>query len=114
MRQVFAVAASGTVSNYINTPGERLIGLILPTLDSTTITFEFDEDGSGNGSILHINTHATATAALNLGNASTGAVVKAVPEEVGRLFAELFGRLVVASQTSGAVNIVGVFQRIGR
>ncbi len=105
------VAASGTESSAFGGDGYRLVGLILPTLDSTTIGFEVSPDG-GSYSAVKTNVHGSAPAAITLGTANTGACAQAVSEEIGRLAATAKMKLVVASQTGGARTITGLFQRV--
>lgn len=108
--EVLTVAASGTNSGEFGGQGYRLVGLILPTLDSTVINFEV-EGPDDTWTIVDINTHATAVANLNLGNANTGAIAQAVPADVGRLAAVAKMRLKVASQTGGARTIRALMQK---
>ena len=112
-KSTFTIASGGTASDFQHMGGGyRLVGLLVPTLDSTTITFEIDEDGSATGSLaVKTNTHAAAPAALNLGTADTGAKAVAVPEEVGRLTAVAFVRLITAAQTGGARSIVALWEK---
>lgn len=107
-RETFTIAASGTVSNGIGGVGLRLVGLLLPTLDSTTIEFEAAIDGINYVSI-HTNTGATAAATI--GNANTGGKFQAVPSDVGRISSTCPVRLKTAAQVSGAVAIKSVWER---
>lgn len=108
-RENFTIAANGTTSNYLGGQGMRLVGLVLPTLDSTTIEFEAQSDASD----VSIHTNTGTPAAITLGAANTGARVQAVPEDVGRISAVLKVRLKTAAQTGGARTIVALFERTG-
>lgn len=109
-RATFTIADEATVSNGIHRPGYRLVGLILPTLDSTTIEFEASADGT---TYVDVFTNSGTPAALTLGTASTGARVQAVPEDVGRISAVAYIRLVTAAQNGGPRSITGLWERIG-
>ncbi len=106
--ETIAILASGTTSASFHRPGYRLVGLVLPSMDSTTIQFAVSVDDS---TFVDVYTNSGTPAAATLGTASTGARVQAVPEEIGRLAAVLRMRLVVASQTGGARAIIGMFQK---
>lgn len=108
-RETVVVAASGTKSGWMRRAGYTLVGLILPTLDSTTITFEVSPDATDtNASEVHSNSGTTAVATL--GHANTGDVTQAVPEEIGRLAAVVPMRIVVAAQSEQR-TITAIFQR---
>ena len=106
----FAIASSGTLSDGQAGKGSRLVGLVVPTMDSTTIEFEASLDGGTTYVSVHTNTGATA--AVTLGNANTGAKVQAVPEDVGRISAVAKIRLKVASQTGGARSIGAIWEKL--
>lgn len=104
------IADDATASPGFSTPGESLIGLILPTLDSTTISFAFSLDDSTYVTV-YTNIHGAAPAILNLGTAVTTARVVAVPEEVGRLASVGFLRLVLATQSGGPYTVTALFDK---
>ena len=112
-RATFTVADEAQITNYVNMPGYRLVGLLIPTIDSAAIGFRVALDAAGTGSqIVAINTHATAYAALNLGNAAVTARYVAVPEEVGEASAHAFVALTFsAAQNGGPYEIIGFFRR---
>lgn len=111
-RHDFAIASSGTTSDLVHMPGYRLVGLLLPTLDSTTITFRVAHDAAATGvQTIKISGHGDTPAATNLGTADTGAKYVAVPREIGEASAVAFLGLIVASQTGGARTIPGFFMR---
>lgn len=111
-RHDFAVASSGTISDYVHIPGYRLVGLLLPALNSTTITFKVATDAEGTGAqVINISGHGDTPAARTLGTADTGAKYVSVPREVGEAAAVAFLALVVAAQTGGARTIPGFFMR---
>ena len=107
----FSIAAAGTHSNYLSHPGYRLVGLVVPAIDSSTIGFEASVDGETGP--LDIFTNTGTPAAVTLGTADTGSKVVAVPEDVGRISAVIPVRLQVASQTSGAVAVKALFEKVG-
>lgn len=109
-RETFAVASGGTLSDAKSGQGYRLTGLSLPTLDSTTITFSFSVDDTTYRTVY---TNSGVTAAVTLGNADTGAKAQAVPDEVGKLSACGFIKLIVAAQTGGARAIDSVWEKVG-
>lgn len=106
--ETYSVASSGTTSNGLTGGGSRLVGLLLPALDSTTIEFEASFDGGTT--YVSVYTNSGTPAAITLGTASTGSRVQAVPEEVGRISAVAKVRLKVASQTGGARTIMSVWE----
>ena len=109
-RETFTIASAGTASNALAGQGYRLTGLVLPALDSTTIGFQYSPD---NVTFSTIYTNSGATAAVTLGNADTGSKAQAVPDEVGKLSAVGFIKLVTAAQNGGARTIGSVWERVG-
>ena len=110
-RKDFTIANGATESDFVRVPGARLVGLILPTLTSTTVTFETASDGATTDGVVNSNTPGAAPAALTLGNANVGAIVQAVPEAVGALSAVIPIRLKVAAQ-GAARTVTGLFERV--
>lgn len=107
----FSIASGGTASDYVSAGrGYRLVGLIVPALDSTTIGFTWARDSAGTGAQA-VFTNTGSPAAATLGSADTGGKAVAVPEDIGRLAAAGYVRLNVAAQNGGARTIVGVFQK---
>ena len=107
-KQDITIASGGTESSAFGGGGEALVGLVLPTLDSTTIGFEIAPDGA-TYVVVFTSVHGSAPAAATIGTANTGAIAQAVPEDIGRLAAVCQMKLVTATQNS-ARTIVGLFQ----
>jgi hypothetical protein len=108
-KETFTIANAGTASIGLHVPAHRLVGLILPALDSTTIGFSVSHD---NSTFVVVYTNSGTPAAATLGTADTGSKAVAVPEEIGRLAACMFIRLNVAAQNGGARTIVGLFEKV--
>lgn len=106
----FAVAQSATHSDAHNGSGMQLVALDVPALDSTTLQFEASFDGGSTWR--DIFTNSGTPAALTLGTADTGGKVVAVPAEVARISAHAHIRLQVASQTTAARSIKGLYSRV--
>jgi len=109
-RETFAILITGTLSDAKAGQGYRLTGLNIPALDSTTITFSFSEDGVTYRTIF---TNSGTPAALTLGTADTGGKAVAVPDDVGKLSAVGFIKLIVAAQNTAARSIGSVWERVG-
>lgn len=103
----FAIANSGTESDEHKGQGHRLVGLVFPTMTSTTVQFDYSPDGS---TWTRIYDTAGTPAAVTLGGADTGSKAVAVPDTVGKLSATGFIRLVVASQ-GAARSVTGIYER---
>lgn len=107
-RETFSILAAGVLSDARAGQGYRLTGLNIPALDSTTIGFSFSEDGVTYRTVF---ANSGATAAVTLGNADTGGKAQAVPDEVGKLSACGFIKLMVAAQNGGARVIGSVWEK---
>lgn len=107
-RVPIVVASGGTTSAAFAATGLSLVGLVVPAIDSSTIGFEWSPEEAGT--FVTVKTNSGSPAAVTLGTADTGAKVVAVPEEVGRLAAAGWMRLVVASQGAQR-TFTGMFQR---
>ncbi len=70
-KETITIASSGTTSSSFHEPGYRLVGLLLPAVDSTVINFDVAIDNS-TWLAVKTNTHGAAPATLNLGTADTG------------------------------------------
>ena len=110
-QELITIAISGTESSVFGGRGYCLVGLVLPALDSSTIQFVWAP--KSDGTYVDVYTNSGTPAAATLGTASTGSRVQAVPEEIGRLAETGFMKLKVASQTSLARTITGLFQQRG-
>lgn len=109
----FVIASSGTVSNYVHMPGYRLVGLLVPALTSSTLSFRVAKDASATGvQPIHTNDHGSASAIRTLGTADTGAKYVPVPEAIGEASAVAFIAIVTASQGAER-TITGYFVRMG-
>lgn len=111
-RGSFSIASGGTTSDGAFKNGKRLVGLFVPTVDSTTITFQASDDGGTTWKAIHTAIHGSAPAALTLGTANTGDVWQSVPEEVGRISAVAMVRLVTAAQNGGARTFLSLWEGI--
>lgn len=103
----FTIAAAGTTSQGIGGKGHHLQGLLVPTLDSTTIAFEASLDGT---TWFDVYDNAATPALVTCGGADTGGKAVMVPEAVRLLSAIAIIRLVVASQTGGARTIRSIWE----
>ncbi len=108
----FTIASAGTVSDGIHRPGYRLVGLILPTLDSTVIGFSVSADGGDNWTPVWLATHAGTPVQLNMGVAQTTAKAQSVPEDVSRFSIQCQVRLDVAAQNGGARTVTGNWEKV--
>ncbi|MFN0145104.1 MAG: hypothetical protein ACKVT1_01225 [Dehalococcoidia bacterium] len=102
----FVIANGGTVSNYVHMPGYRFVGLLAPTLTSTTLSLRVAKDAAATGAQpIHTNDHGSASAIRTLGNADTGAKYIPMPEAMGEAAAVAFVA-VVAGSSQGADHAI--------
>lgn len=97
----FPIAASGTTGVAKVPEGWRLVGLELPTLDSTTIVATLSSDG-GTTYRTTFDGAGTTNATIG-GTANTGNRFVNVVDSLSRLTDGMKVKLTVASQTSAAV-----------
>jgi len=107
-KATLTIAAAGVASAALAGEGYRLIGLVLPTLDSTTIKFDFSLDGLTWSRVYE------AAAEVTLGGANTGGLTTTVPPTIGALAEAGQLRLVVAAQNGGARVVTAVLDRISQ
>ena len=107
----FTIAVAGTVSDGLHNPGYRLVGLILPTMDTTVIGFSVSADGGSTWHIVFLATHTGTPVALNMGVAQTTAKAQAVPLDVSKMSIACQVRLNVAAQDP-AVTIIGIWEKV--
>jgi len=108
----FTIADEGTASDAQAGKGSRLVALKVPTMDSTTITFEASMDGGSTFAAIYSAAHGSAPAAITLGTANTGGFFQPVPEEVQRISAVAMIRLVTAAQNGGPRTIGAIWEKL--
>lgn len=100
------VSADDDLSDAQTIPSNfRPVAAVLPTLDSTTITFQVQR-GGGSYRTVNISTHGSAVAAYSLGNANTGAITQPIPEDLGRVLQGANVKIVTASQGSDRAIVI--------
>ncbi|MBA2706341.1 MAG: hypothetical protein H0U59_00870 [Gemmatimonadaceae bacterium] len=107
------VASGGTASAALEIPGGgyELVAVVVPTIDSSTVTFSFSYDSGAT--YLTAFTNSGVPAALTLGSADVGAKVVGVPE--GILQASVGAshmKLTLAAQAGGARVLPCIFRKI--
>lgn len=101
----FTIAINGTTGDIPNEPGMRLVGLLMPTMDSTTLAASLGINGTYAVAV------DSAGAAITIGGtAQTWNKFVPVPEALSLMAipADVI-RLTVASQTGGARSCKALF-----
>lgn len=106
----FTIGSGETQSNGVAGQGKRLMGLSVPTMTSTQITFQHSADGGSTWR--DVKDHDDSSpATIDLGAADTGDKAVHVPDSVSKLSATGMIRLVVSSQGSERV-VLGLYERL--
>ena len=109
MKKAFTIAASGTTGDIPTQAGYRLVGLMIPTADSTTLAASLYIDEVANAKVA---VDAAGAAITIGGTAQTWNKFVPVPETLSLMAMACAGvRLTVASQTSGALSCMAFFVR---
>lgn len=102
----FAIASGGTTSDKKDIPmGQRLVGFILPALDSTTISVAL---AAASGDTFLVPYDASGSIAVCGPGANTGSRYITVPEALSLLTEGMCVQLTVAAQNGGARTLKGI------
>lgn len=108
LNKTFSVVITGTTSDGVMIPeGSRLVGFLLPTLDSTTITVKLAETNQGSPTYL-TPYDTTGSIAVCGPAANTGDRYITVPEALSLLTEGHAVQLTVAAQNTAARSIIGI------